>query len=962
MSIRSPMIASICLAALVAAPFATRAQTPLCPAPAPHAPVPVPVAVVLPVLPALAPWSSPRQTLKTLYFSIIACDFRPSLIDDAVKCLEPLPEQGNSFADAARRAIDLDSVLRELCLPISAVPESTEAPVVELYNADGFKIALRRQPDSTWRFDRDTVERIPLMARQARTMHHEMRAQRTGLLENYTDPSATMHRFMIDAMTGDFYAAAQSLDLSRLPTDQQRDKGPVLAQQLMFVIQRRGWVYFQEIPNGPEGPPYTWYADRDGRIFLERVHMPGGKDAWLFSRNTVKNLDKMYATALSMETDPRFNQLGRVIPPVPPNSLETGQQRPASVSDDLASPRALLRGFFRTMDEAETDERQLVKATEYLDLDGLPASDRPTEGAKLASKLDCILRKLAVDLAAVPDSWNAPTQILGVRQELRVELARLHDGTWKFSRNTVEQLPQLFDKLMAQPGADLSHKAHQETARATMVAFLGNCNSFKLERACRCLDLGAIHSSARDTLGPVLAFKLKYVIDRISRVYPQEIPDEMEGPRYVFHNGESGRIVIARQNDGANKAKWLFAQETVEQIEPMFLAVLGQPVDGSLCGSPAEKHCPTWWETPGIWVRMNIPPWARQDVRGLELYQWIGLLLTFVVSWVFARLLMAVVKLIGCWVLRRSGCAVTGHFVSAKLRPLTWVGTCWLFFKLPALLDLPAAWLSSIMPAEIFLMAGVLGWLGWNVIDLVMAIYTNSERIRPHRTLSDMVVPVSMKILKGILLLLVMTYVIYEVGQGESLLRFFTGLGMAGLAASLAAQDILKSFFGTLLLIGERSFKLGDQIKVDGHEGTVEQVGFRTTRLRMEDGSVVTVPNSTITDSSINTQQSDTAHRHSVSLALDKDLPVEQIASLRDRLETWLQEHAAVIRDETDVRVALHKDGGAELQVNFSLNGGEGIDEASVRQEINYTVLRMVQSVRRSDGLPPVKAGLARAG
>lgn len=958
MAIRSRMFTFVSLALCFAAPLAIRAQQPLCPDPLPR---PAPT-VLPPMLPTLAPWNSPRQTLKTLYFSVIACDFRPSLIDDAVKCLEPLSDSGNNFSDAARRAIDLDAVLRELCLPISAVPESTEAPVVDLYNADGFKISLRRQPDRTWRFDRDTVERIPLMARQARAMHHEMQAQRADLREGCTDPSATMHRFMIDAMTGDFYAAAQSLDLSRLPTDQQRDKGPVLAQQLMFVLQRRGWVYFQEIPNSPEGPPYTWYADRDGRIYLERVHTSDGKDAWLFSRNTVKNLDKMYASALKGEPDPRYNQLGRVIPPVPPNSLEAGQQRPASVPDDLASPRALLRGFFRTMEAAETDERQLVKATEFLDLDGLSASDRPVEGAKLAGKLDCILRKLAVDLAAVSDSWNAPTQVLGVRQGLRVELARLHDGTWKFSRTTVEQLPQLFDKLMAQPGADLSHKAHQETARATMVAFLGHCNGFDLERAARCLDLGGIHSSARDTLGPVLAFKLKYVIDRISRVYAQEIPDEMEGPRYVFHNAETGRIVIARQTEGSAKGKWLFAQETVEQIEPMFLAVLGQPVDKSLCGSPAEKHCVTMWETPGIWVRLNVPAWVRRDVRGLELYQWIGLLLTLMVSWVVARLLMTVVKIIGCWVLRRSGCVVTGEFVKAKLRPLTWVGTCWMFFKLPALLDLPAAWLSSIMPAEIFLMAGVLGWLGWNVIDLLMAIYTNSERIHPHRSLSDMIVPVSMKILKGILLLVVMTYVIYEVGQGESLVRFFTGLGMAGLAASLAAQDILKSFFGTLLLIGERSFKLGDQIKVDGHEGTVEQVGFRTTRLRMEDGSVVTVPNSTITDSSINTQQSDTTHRHSVSLALDKELPVEQIASLRDRLEAWLRDHAAVIRDETEVTVALHKDGGAELQVNFALDGGQEIDEANVRQEINYTVLRMVQSLRRADGLPPVKNGLARAG
>jgi MscS family membrane protein len=108
-----------------------------------------------------------------------------------------------------------------------------------------------------------------------------------------------------------------------------------------------------------------------------------------------------------------------------------------------------------------------------------------------------------------------------------------------------------------------------------------------------------------------------------------------------------------------------------------------------------------------------------------------------------------------------------------------------------------------------------------------------------------------MRLLKGMVVLLVLGYVVYHVGHGQSLIHYLTGLGAAGLAASLAAQDILRSFFGTLLLIGERSFKLGDRIKVDGHDGVVEQVGFRSTRLRTPDGSVVTIPNATITSTSI---------------------------------------------------------------------------------------------------------------
>ena len=119
--------------------------------------------------------------------------------------------------------------------------------------------------------------------------------------------------------------------LSRLAVDQRSDQGPLLAQKLLFVIQRRGWVYFQEIPNQPDGLPYTWHADHDGRIVLERVHLPEGKDAWLVSKNTIKNLDAMYQAARSKEPDARYVQLGRVVAPVS-DAIASGSQRPSGVA------------------------------------------------------------------------------------------------------------------------------------------------------------------------------------------------------------------------------------------------------------------------------------------------------------------------------------------------------------------------------------------------------------------------------------------------------------------------------------------------------------------------------------------------------------------------------------------------------------------------------------------------------
>jgi MscS family membrane protein len=203
--------------------------------------------------------------------------------------------------------------------------------------------------------------------------------------------------------------------------------------------------------------------------------------------------------------------------------------------------------------------------------------------------------------------------------------------------------------------------------------------------------------------------------------------------------------------------------------------------------------------------------------------------------------------------LRQSGSVLTTKFVGKKLRSLTWVAWVWLFFQFLSILDLPAGSLDGVLALKKFVLAGLVAWCGFGLIDLAMAIYTNSELLRPHRSLSDMVVPVTMRFFKGATIVLVLTYMVYQVGQGDLLGRFLTGLGVAGLAASLAAQDALKSFFGTLLLIGERSFKIGDRVSVDNKTvGTVEQVGFRATRLRTDEGSLVTVPNSTIAAASIN--------------------------------------------------------------------------------------------------------------
>jgi MscS family membrane protein len=205
-----------------------------------------------------------------------------------------------------------------------------------------------------------------------------------------------------------------------------------------------------------------------------------------------------------------------------------------------------------------------------------------------------------------------------------------------------------------------------------------------------------------------------------------------------------------------------------------------------------------------------------------------------------------------------------------------------------------------------------------------------------------------------------MVYVIYQIGQGDLLGRFLTGLGVAGLAASLAAQDALKSFFGTLLLIGERSFKIGDRIIVGGMEGVVEQVGFRSTRLRTGEDSLLTIPNSVIANASIDNMGARSFRRFKASVLVHYRTPLDRVTALRDRLEHWLENHPGVRPDKVDVAIQRLADNGVELALGLYLAATDGAEERRLRDEINVEVLRAAEEegvgLAAAGPPPPAKA------
>jgi MscS family membrane protein len=129
----------------------------------------------------------------------------------------------------------------------------------------------------------------------------------------------------------------------------------------------------------------------------------------------------------------------------------------------------------------------------------------------------------------------------------------------------------------------------------------------------------------------------------------------------------------------------------------------------------------------------------------------------------------------------------------------------------------------------------------FKVIDIV-AYYLYQEAKKTDSTLDDQLVPLLVKSLRILVVTIGILFILQNFGY--NITSLLAGLGLGGLAFALAAQNTVSNLFGSITIFSDKPFQLGDWISVGDIEGTVEEVGFRTTRVRRFDQALVTVPNS----------------------------------------------------------------------------------------------------------------------
>jgi MscS family membrane protein len=159
-----------------------------------------------------------------------------------------------------------------------------------------------------------------------------------------------------------------------------------------------------------------------------------------------------------------------------------------------------------------------------------------------------------------------------------------------------------------------------------------------------------------------------------------------------------------------------------------------------------------------------------------------------------------------------------------------------------------------------------------------------------HSTIDDMLVPLVGKTLR-IFVLAIGSIMVLQNITGIDIGPLIASLGIGGLAFALAGKDSIANFFGSLTILLDKPFQVGERIIIDQHDGFVENVGFRSTRLRTLTGNLVSIPNEKIINSTLENIGRRTHIRWRATLTLTYDTPPEKVERAVEILREILHNH-----------------------------------------------------------------------
>lgn len=198
------------------------------------------------------------------------------------------------------------------------------------------------------------------------------------------------------------------------------------------------------------------------------------------------------------------------------------------------------------------------------------------------------------------------------------------------------------------------------------------------------------------------------------------------------------------------------------------------------------------------------------------------------------------------------------------------------------------------------------------------------------------------KIIRGIIYIIAIFIAIIELGYDIN--GLVTGLGISSVVITLAAQNLAKDILGGIVIFTDKPFKVGDWIQFEEYEGIVEDITYRSTRIRTFDNSQVNIPNSTIANEALINWSRIEKRRYKIDLGLKMETPLNKVKTVQEKIKTMLAEKEKIMDDSIIVKFDKITDSSINILIYAYTDAVDYASFLSEKEDINYKIMRILES------------------
>jgi len=347
----------------------------------------------------------------------------------------------------------------------------------------------------------------------------------------------------------------------------------------------------------------------------------------------------------------------------------------------------------------------------------------------------------------------------------------------------------------------------------------------------------------------------------------------------------------------------------------------------------------------GLHRLMNaIPESWHAKFLGIDIAQYIGIVIIILLALILHRVLWWLIRGVLLNLLKRLNKQyVPSGLLQKVAKPFSWFLLIWSIKALVPSLLLPIG-VNKYVMLGLNIIQPLFGTL---VFYYLVGLLANFFELRARKTegkLDDQLVPLLSKFLKLVVILLGVAYILNGIGIDPT--SYLVGISIGGLALALAAQDTLKNLFGSAMIFLDKPFQIGDWVNYNGMDGTIEEVGFRSTRVRTFYNSIITIPNGKIADTHVDNYGMRVYRRFSTKITITYDTPPELVEVFVEGLREIVRNHPDTRKDYYEVH--LNDLGATALEILFYIffETKDWSGEMRARHEVLIAIMKLAERLK----------------